>query len=334
MKFRCAAPLRFLKTSTAKNLSPCRWASRAKGNGCCVPTGRGILRAACRPGWSPPSCPPDRKTRGLLVFEPAGLRVVPVDVVFPALHGQNCEDGALQGLLELCGVPYVGSGVSASAVGFDKTLTHIVAERAGVPMARWIAARAEEPVEEAVLRVEEKIGYPCFVKPANSGSSVGCSRADDAMALRAALALAFGEDRVAVVEELVVAQEVECAVIGNLCPVAPTTGEIVTPGGFYDYDTKYKNDDARLFFPARISEESGLLVRKLAQTVYRAVGCRGLARVDFFVKSDGSVIFNEINTLPGFTSISMYPKMMIWSGMTYRELVTRLLELALEEHNR
>lgn len=283
-------------------------------------------------GLLPAVLSPDRGDRGLLVFGPEGVRRQPVDIVFPAVHGQHCEDGALQGLLELTGIPYVGGGVAASAVGFDKALTHIVAERAGVPMARWTQVCAEDSPRESAARVEREIRYPCFVKPANSGSSVGCSRADDAQTLFAALTLAFREDRRAVVEELIVAQEVECAVIGNLTTEAPTTGEIVTPGGFYDYDTKYTNDDAKLFIPARIPKESALAVRRFAQMVYRAIGCRGLARVDFFVRRDGSVVFNEINTLPGFTSISMYPKMMTASQMTYSQLITRLLELALEEH--
>lgn len=286
-------------------------------------------------GWQQNATPavlsPDRDTHGLLVFEPGGVRTVKIDVIFPAVHGQNCEDGALQGLITLSGVPFVGCGVTASALGFDKVYTHIVAEQAGVPMAKWQMVCREEDMAAAERRVAQALGYPCFVKPANSGSSVGCSRANDADGFFAALKLAFAEDRRVIVEELVTAQEIECAVMGNLEPVAPTTGEIVSPDGFYDYDTKYKNDHARLYIPACISEESAVRVRELALIVYRTLNCRGLARVDFFVKKDGTVLLNEINTLPGFTSISMYPKMMIASGMTYGELITRLLELALSE---
>lgn len=273
----------------------------------------------------------DRSTHGLLVLEPDDVRTIKIDVIFPAVHGQNCEDGALQGLMALSGIPFVGCGVTASALGFDKIYTHIVAEQAGIPMAKWQMICREENLVAAERRVAQALGYPCFVKPANSGSSVGCSRASDAEGLFAALKLAFAEDRRVLVEELVTAHEVECAVMGNLNPVAPTTGEIVSPDGFYDYDTKYKNDQAKLFIPACISEESAARVRELAVSVYQALNCRGLSRVDFFVRRDGTVLLNEINTLPGFTSISMYPKMMIASGMTYSAVITRLIELALLE---
>ncbi len=287
-------------------------------------------------GWqentTPAALSPDRSTRGLLVFEPGGLRTVKIDVIFPAVHGQNCEDGALQGLMTLSGIPFVGCGVTASALGFDKIYTHIVAEQAGVPMAKWQMVCREEDLPAAERRVAQAIGYPCFVKPANSGSSVGCSRANDAEGLLAALKLAFAEDRRAIVEELVTAQEVECAVLGNLEPIAPTTGEIVSPEGFYDYDTKYKTDCAKLYIPACISQASAARVRELALTVYRTLDCRGMARVDFFVKPDGRVLLNEINTLPGFTSISMYPKMMVASGLTYGALISRLIELAIEKN--
>lgn len=304
--------------------------------------GRWLLCRGCDPQavaqdrWQQDAVPavlsPDRSAGGLLVLEEGGCRTVPVDVVFPAVHGQNCEDGALQGLLTLANLPFVGCGVASSALTFDKVYTHIVAERIGVPMARWELVRAEEDPGAACERVAASLGFPCFVKPVNSGSSVGCSRADDPAGLARALAVAFREDRRVLVEELVVAQEVECAVCGNLDPQAPTTGEIVTADGFYDYDTKYKTDTARLYIPANIPPESGRRVRELAVQIFRALECRGLSRVDFFVRRDGSVLFNEINTLPGFTSISMYPKMMIASGLSYRGLITRLIELAQEEH--
>ena len=275
---------------------------------------------------------PDRETHGLLVFEESGVRTVPIDVIFPAVHGQRCEDGALQGLMELSGIPYVGPRVTAAAVTFDKVVTHIIAERAGVPMARWISVRkGEESLEETAARIREAFGFPCFVKPVNSGSSVGCSAARRPEELEAALSLAFHEDSIVLIEELIEAQEVECAVMGNETLFAPTTGEIVSPDGFYDYDSKYLTDAAKLFIPARIPEETALLVRGLAQKTYRALGCRSLARVDCFVKKDGTVLLNEVNTLPGFTSISMFPKMMISSGMTYPELITRLLTLAMED---
>lgn len=274
---------------------------------------------------------PDRGRRGLLVLSPEGTQLLPIDVVFPVVHGQNCEDGALQGLLEYSGIPYVGCGVAASAIGFDKVYTHIIAEQVGVPMARWQLVTAEEDAAKAEQRIAKTLGYPCFVKPANSGSSVGCARADGAEGFFAALRLALAEDRRVIVEELVTAHEVECAVCGNLAPTAPTTGEIVAPDGFYDYDSKYKTDNAKLFIPACIDEAAQQKVRQLAVRVFLALNCRGLSRVDFFVRQNGEVLFNEINTLPGFTSISMYPKMMTASGMTYPALITRLLELACED---
>lgn len=285
--------------------------------------------------WEKHSTPafisPDHDTHGIVIAKGDKFVTRRIDVILPAVHGQNCEDGVLQGLMELSGIPYVGCGVTSSALTFDKAYTHIVCEQAGVPMAKWQLVCAEEAFENVERRIAEKLGYPCFVKPANSGSSVGCSRADDANGLKAALDNAFLQDRRVIVEELITAHEVECAVMGNLEPFAPTTGEIVTSDGFYDYDTKYINDNARLMIPAGISDESNKTIRELAKKVFLALNCRGLSRVDFFVKNDGSVLFNEINTLPGFTSISMYPKMMIASGMSYGEVITRLIELALNK---
>jgi len=277
---------------------------------------------------------PDRKAHGVLVFDENGAASIPVDVVFPAVHGQNCEDGALQGLMELSGIPYVGPRVTAAATTFDKAVTHIIAEHEGIPMAKWLLVTKGEAFETTLERVKESFGFPCFVKPANSGSSVGCSGAKDATELKSALDIAFNEDRRVIIEELVTAQEIECAVLGNDELFAPTTGEIVSGDGFYDYDSKYINDTAKLFIPALISEEIALKVRELAKKTYRALDCTGLARVDFFVKKDGGVILNEVNTLPGFTSISMFPKMMIAGGFTYKDLITKLLELAEEVERR
>ena len=275
---------------------------------------------------------PDRSVGGLVVFGKEGVKTVPVDVIFPAVHGQHCEDGALQGLMELSGIPYVGPGVTAAAVTFDKAVTHIVAERAGIPMARWLLVeKGRKPLEETERRVRETLGYPCFVKPANSGSSVGCRAAKNKTELASALETAYHEDRRVVVEEFIRAHEVECAVLGNDELFAPRTGEIVSNDGFYDYDSKYLNDTAKLYIPARIPSETADAVCALAKKVYRVLDCRGLSRVDFFVKQDGEILLNEVNTLPGFTSISMFPKMMIDAGMTYPGLITRLLELAMEE---
>lgn len=298
---------------------------------------KGEVSDIAKNDWLKSSVPailsPDRAVHGITVFgeTPENRRI---DVIIPALHGQNCEDGALQGLMELSGIPYVGCKIASSAVSFDKAYTHIVCEQAGIPMAKWQLVTAEENFDDVKTRIEKTLGFPCFVKPANSGSSVGCSRADDAEGLKSALNIAFNEDRRVIIEELVTAHEVECAVMGNLETVAPTTGEIVTDDGFYDYDTKYKNDNAKLLIPAAISAEKNDEVRALAQKIYKVLDCRGLSRVDFFVQNDGKVLFNEINTFPGFTSISMYPKMMTSSGMSYSQLITRLIELAIEEKTR
>jgi D-alanine-D-alanine ligase len=274
---------------------------------------------------------PDRSVHGLVVLGKQGTVTMHIDVIFPAVHGKNCEDGVLQGLLELSGVPYVGCGCFSSAICFDKEAANILCEREGIPKCRWISARKCDSPQDIMERVKTQLGYPVFVKPANSGSSVGTSRADTQEELIDALSLAFRHDTKALVEEMVSAQEVECAVLGNLDPQAPTTAEIVTPDGFYDYDAKYLNQTARLLVPANISEHSQNEVRRLAILAFKTLDCKGMARVDFFVKSDGSVLFNEINTIPGFTSISMYPFMLEKAGYSYSGLISALLDLAMEQ---
>lgn len=274
---------------------------------------------------------PDRTAHGIIIFRNDAQETKRIDVAYPAVHGQNCEDGVLQGLLELSGIPYVGCGVASSAVTFDKGYTHIICEQAGIPMAKWQLVTDDEAFDDICERIESTLGFPCFVKPANSGSSVGCSPAKDRESLKTALDIAFAEDSRVIVEELVTAHEVECAVMGNRELFAPTTGEIVTTDGFYDYESKYVNDSAKLMMPATVSDKSNEEVKELAKKVYKVLGCKGLSRVDFFVEDGGRVLFNEINTLPGFTSISMYPKMMMYSGMSYAEIITRLIQLALEK---
>lgn len=278
---------------------------------------------------------PDRGEQGgLWVLRESGIQRQAVDVIFPACHGQDCEDGALQGLFKLTGIPYVGCPVTSSALCMDKEYTHIVAEAAGVPMARWQCVRAGqmESFDRLAGQLEQQIGYPMFVKPANSGSSVGCAKAPDRQALAQALALAFEQDEKVLVEQLIEGQEVECAVIGNLRPEAPLVGEVAPTVGFYDYAAKYLDDTANLYIPAHISDEAAQQVKALSKKIFQIMGCRGLARVDFFVQPGDRVVFNEINTLPGFTSISMYPKLMVASGMQYSQLITRLIELAFENH--
>ena len=272
--------------------------------------------------------------QGLLSFENDCVVRERIDVVFPVMHGENCEDGAIQGLLQIAGIPYVGPHVAASAACMDKTITKLIASQAGVRQADWQLvtregfARSRAAVLDAV---EAKFPYPVFVKPAGTGSSVGVAKAQGREALEAAIEAALKYDRKVLVEEFIRGQEVEVAVLGNENPFASVCGEIDAGTDFYDYEAKYISDCADLYIPARISEEASEQVRETAVRVYQAMGCRGLSRVDFFVTREGQdVVFNEINTIPGFTSISMYPKLFEASGIPYGELLDDLLALALD----
>ena len=273
--------------------------------------------------------------QGLLSFEGDCVVRERIDVVFPVLHGENGEDGAMQGLLQLAGIPYVGPRVAASAVSMDKTLTKLVADQAGVAQAQWFLVRnCELDVRmDAVLdQIEARFEYPVFVKPAGTGSSVGVSKAADKAALRAALLKAGTYDDKILVEEFISGREVEVAVMGNHSPMASICGEIDSGAEFYDYDAKYLTDTSVAYIPARIPEDVAEAVRDAAVKIYSAIGCRGLSRVDFFVThEDNRVVFNEINTIPGFTSISMYPKLFAASGIPYGQLIDELLQLALED---
>ena len=271
--------------------------------------------------------------QGLLSFENDCVVRERIDVVFPVMHGENCEDGAIQGLLQIAGIPYVGPRVAASAACMDKTITKLIADAAGVRQAAWQLVTREgfaRSREAALSAVEARFAYPVFVKPAGTGSSVGVAKAKDRAELETAVEAALKYDRKVLVEEFIRGQEVEVAVLGNDNPFASVCGEIDSGAEFYDYDAKYISDCAHLYIPARISEQTAEQVRELAVRVYRAMGCRGLSRVDFFVKADGEVVFNEINTIPGFTSISMYPKLFEASGIPYGELLDDLIALALE----
>lgn len=272
--------------------------------------------------------------QGLLSFEGDCVVRERIDVVFPVLHGENGEDGTIQGLLQLAGIPYVGPHVSASAVAMDKTLTKLVADRAGIPQAAWeLVSRGELDchMDAIVARLEARFAYPMFVKPAGTGSSVGVSKAADRDALTHGLLSAAVYDKKVLVEEFIRGREVEVAVMGNDSPVASVCGEIDSGAEFYDYEAKYITDTSVAYIPARISEQTSEQVRDMAVRVYQAVGCRGLSRVDFFVTEEGRVVFNEINTIPGFTSISMYPKLFAASGIPYSQLIDELLRLAMED---
>lgn len=272
--------------------------------------------------------------QGLLVFENDCAVREMIDVVFPVLHGENGEDGAMQGLLQLAGIPYVGSHVAESAVAMDKTLTKLVMDNVKIPQAQWLLARSSELADRMnaiVEAVEGKFDYPVFVKPAGTGSSVGVSKAADRQSLVDALLCAGEYDEKILVEEFIHGREVEVAVMGNGTPVASVCGEIDSGAEFYDYKAKYVTDTSVAYIPARISEPVAEQVRELAVKAYKAIGCQGLSRVDFFVTyEDERIVFNEINTLPGFTSISMYPKLFSASGVPYDQLIDQLVQLALE----
>ena len=286
-------------------------------------------------------CPQNRRAaispirgQGLLVFEGDCVVREMIEVAFPVLHGENGEDGTVQGLLELAGIPYVGPHVAASAVSMDKTLTKLVADNACVQQAAWQLVRNTEianHMEQVIARLEEKFEYPMFVKPAGTGSSVGVSKAADRDNLVKALNHAAQFDSKILVEEFINGREIEVAVMGNDSPVASVCGEIDSGAEFYDYDAKYVTDTSVAYIPARIPEDVEEYVREQAVKIYSAIGCKGLSRVDFFVTwEDNRVVFNEINTLPGFTSISMYPKLFAASGIPYSEIIDNLLRLAQE----
>lgn len=272
--------------------------------------------------------------QGLLTFEGDCVVRQQIDVVFPVLHGENGEDGTIQGLLQLAGIPYVGPHVAASAVAMDKTLTKLVVDQAGVTQAAWNLVRRSDMgsrMEGTLDALEAKFAYPMFVKPAGTGSSVGVSKATEREDLKKALLEAGKYDDKVLVEEFIRGREIEVAVMGNESPVASVCGEIDSGADFYDYDAKYITDTSVSYIPARIPEDVAETVRDTAVKVYKAIGCQGLSRVDFFVTwQENRVVFNEINTIPGFTSISMYPKLFGASGVPYSQLIDQLLELALE----
>ena len=273
--------------------------------------------------------------QGLLSFEGDCVVREQVDVVFPVLHGENGEDGTVQGLLQLAGIPFVGPRLAASAVAMDKTLTKLVADNAKIPQAAWqLVTRRdmEKRMDRTLEELEGRFDYPMFVKPAGTGSSVGVSKVRTREELREALLMAAAYDEKVLVEEFIDGIEVEVAVMGNDSPVASVCGEIDSGADFYDYDAKYITDTSVAYVPARLEENVAEQIRDMAVRVYSAIGCRGLSRVDFFVtKKDSRVVFNEINTIPGFTSISMYPKLFAASGIPGKELIDSLIDLAMED---
>ncbi len=300
----------------------------------------GPIEAIADAGWAkhpenrPAFIAPGLSPKGLTVRSGDSYEQLPLDAVFPVLHGKNGEDGTMQGLLQLAGLPFVGCDATSSAACMDKVLTNVMLDAMDIPQAKYVwfyDYEYQKDPDAALRRVEEALGrYPVFVKPANAGSSVGVSKATDAASLKRAIEIAVREDSKILIEEGIDGQEVECAVFGGKEPVASIVGEIAPSNEFYDYEAKYISGSSGLYIPARIEEPVSNRIRETAVRAFQAMGCFGLARVDFFVRrGTGEVLLNELNTLPGFTSISMYPKLMEASGLAYPELIDRLIALAI-----
>lgn len=258
-----------------------------------------------------------------------------IDVVFPIIHGAFGEDGTLQGLMRALNIPFVGVDILASAVGMDKEVTKRLLRDAGIPIARFFTIFKHNPNEFTYEDIVEELGLPLFVKPSNAGSSVGVHKVKSKEDFEAALTDAFQYDRKILVEEAIVGREVECAVLGNENPIASVIGEIIPMDDFYSYDAKYiSNDGAKLEIPAKMDTEVADLIQDTAIKAFQVICGEGLSRVDFFLKPDNSLVLNEINTMPGFTSISMYPKLFEASGIPYSELIDRLIQLAIDRHTK
>ncbi|MDD5603229.1 MAG: D-alanine--D-alanine ligase [Eubacteriales bacterium] len=261
---------------------------------------------------------------------------IAADVVFPLLHGCNGEDGTIQGLLEMAGIPYVGSGVMGSALGMDKAYAKIIFEHAGLPQCKYLVFERKKVLadkEGTAEKIRADIGLPCFIKPSNSGSSVGISKAHDKEEIIKALELASRYDRRIIAEEAVTGKEIECSVLGNDEAEASVPGEVIPSNEFYDYEDKYLKNKSTFNIPAPIPPEAAATIREYSVRAFRALDCSGLARVDFFYcEKTGKILINELNTMPGFTGISMYPKLWQASGIAYPDLITRLIELAFERH--
>ena len=277
---------------------------------------------------------PDRKRKGLLVFTEDKWELIPIDVVYPVLHGKNGEDGTIQGLFELAGIPYVGCDMIASATCMDKVITNVMLTNGGIEKAKFDSIwdwEYKDDKNAVVSKIEKNLQYPIFVKPSKAGSSVGVSKVNDRDELCKAIEVAIREDNRILFEETIIGKEVECAVLGNEHPIVSMVGEIAPSKEFYDYEAKYLSNTSKLFIPAHLDEEISEKIRSVAAKAYAIMGCTGLSRVDFFVQSGTNrVLLNEINTIPGCTSISMYPKLMENVGVTNSELVERLLEFAVQ----
>ncbi|HZJ77223.1 MAG TPA: D-alanine--D-alanine ligase family protein [Clostridia bacterium] len=277
---------------------------------------------------------PDRGGKSILLFNDNLVEKERIDVAFPVLHGKNGEDGTIQGLFQLAGIPFVGCDMLSSAMCMDKAVTNALADSVGILQAEWLGIKRNEyylNTEGFNKKAIELLGLPFFVKPANTGSSVGISKVSSKTQIKNAMQQAFEHDEKVVIEANIEGKEVECAVLGNDNPQASVVGEIVPCNDFYDYDAKYIGD-SQLHIPARIDDSKAEEIRAAALRVYSSLGCSGLSRIDFFIRnSDNAVLLNEVNTIPGFTSISMYPKLFEASGISYSTLLDKLITFAIEK---
>lgn len=279
----------------------------------------------------------DRTVHGMYIFEKDGsVAEKRIDAVFPVLHGRNGEDGTMQGLLEMAGIPFVGCGCMASANGMDKATAKLIVKAAGIAQADAYITNRYDFSERPTETLKEVMDYfdgqfPLFVKPASAGSSVGVSRVIDFDSLFEGVKAALNEDHKVLIEEAVIGREMEVAVLGNRNLRVSKIGEVFSANDFYDYEAKYRNNATKTRIVDNLDEQKFFEIQQAAVAVYKALGCRGLSRVDFFLKTDGTVVFNEINTLPGFTSKSMYPRLWEATGLPYDELLDQLFMLAMDE---
>jgi len=277
---------------------------------------------------------PDTTHHGLLRIVGGKAKNIPIDMVFPVLHGKFGEDGSVQGLCELAGIPYVGSGILSSSACMDKAFTKMVAKTVGVAQADYLVftkTDVAENMSEIYKKVRYKIGYPCFIKPSNGGSSIGISKANNKSELETALIEAAKHDNKVLIEKAIVGRELECAVLGNENPEASGVGEIVPSHAFYDFDAKYNDSNSETIVIADIPDEIKEEIRSSSLKIYKALDCSGLARIDFFYDTEKNrVVFNEVNTMPGFTAISMYSMLWKATGISISELVDKLIELGFQ----
>ncbi len=276
---------------------------------------------------------PDRTDKALLVFEKGEVKKINIDVVYPVLHGKNGEDGTIQGLCALADIPCVGSGVIGSAVCMDKCIAKMLFQKADIPQADWVEIKNGDFVNYE--EIEKKLGYPCFIKPSSAGSSVGVTKAANRVELEEGIKLALRHDYKVLIEEAIDAREVECGVMGNFVPeTSAVLGEIKPAKEFYDFEAKYQDEDSKLMIPAPVDKEQEERIKDLAIRAYKVCECRGYSRVDFFIdRKSGRIVLNEINTIPGFTPISMYPKVWEETGFSMKELIDKHINLALSRED-